>query len=531
MAQVGEDEGPPVRTQRVASDDESQDTASEDTRDALHGESEMMLDTTSDPAAAANGAGFLLTSRGALRCMRCRTCLNRSLKKRCLMLPGGDGAAAAHLAKAAGSRQQETGGDRGRSRTGACVVWERRGDPVSSAVAPNNWHTKDGGDKSSSLEPSTPPTVTVFGAPALDHTSDLIDAILAPGASLCAPSQRGNLGGERGAGDLVRVATSVMVAITRKRPFVERAAPAPAPAALAAALPTSGGKDKRRAIRCGTCHTCLNRQLKKRCLMYKDGYPEGGNDDARVVAAGAVASALGRDDDDDFNASEDRASPTLPLPVSDPALIYKPVMEGMVMPKSKIAKLAPVQHSEATSAGGTSTMTITTEGGITLTQYICQEPECGKVFYSSAQLKKHSLVHGVRPYKCIYPDCGKRFVDSSKLKRHWASHTGVADRQEVCAYPECGQAFHTAVQLRHHAMNGHMDERYYFCPYPNCLKRFTVREKLVEHVNGIHAAEVAADAASMSTGGGRVDTGGADGGGGGPRAVEGDDFDADTESE
>ena len=132
------------------------------------------------------------------------------------------------------------------------------------------------------------------------------------------------------------------------------------------------------------------------------------------------------------------------------------------MPKSKKAKVAAMAPTSgevaqqahldavAAAAGGGgggpahSTHTVTTAGGITLTQHVCEQPGCGKFFYGAQQLRKHSLTHGVRPYKCIYPDCGKRFVDSSKLKRHWNSHTGVSDRQNLCPYPECGHAFHLA---------------------------------------------------------------------------------------
>ena len=376
-------------------------------------------------------------------------------------------------------------------------------------------------------------SLVVYGVAALYHRSDLVDALLAPGTSLCAPSQRAFLGGARGNGDIVRLASSVMAALARRRATAVRAQ---AP---------HRKEDKRRALRCGTCHTCLNRQLKKSCLNIKD--PAEG--DGAGLEAKQGAGDVGDHDDpvsEDFSPA---AAGPLVLQMR-----LKPVMEGMHMPPGKKSKTEATpshpQHDASTASGpGSSTVTVTTAGGITLTQHVCRYPGCAKVFNGAGQLRKHSLTHGVRPYKCIYPDCGKRFVDSSKLKRHWNSHQGVSDRQYLCPYPECGHAFHNNVQLRHHMMGGHMDEKYYFCPYPFCVKRFTVREKLEDHVR-VHetAATLDADAAAAAAAtnqrpesaelapAGQLEAaaalpGGGGGGGGAQADHAGDDFDHDTDTD
>ena len=51
-------------------------------------------------------------------------------------------------------------------------------------------------------------------------------------------------------------------------------------------------------------------------------------------------------------------------------------------------------------------------------KYVCQDDDCGKIFFDSGSFRKHQITHGERLFICRVPGCGKKFLDNSKLKRH-----------------------------------------------------------------------------------------------------------------
>ena len=70
----------------------------------------------------------------------------------------------------------------------------------------------------------------------------------------------------------------------------------------------------------------------------------------------------------------------------------------------------------------------------------CSEKNCGKIFTTKSDLKKHRRVHThERPYKCEHVNCDKSFVNSHHLKSHQKTHlksrirNGKSTRRDVQA--------------------------------------------------------------------------------------------------
>eukprot|EP00347_Sterkiella_histriomuscorum_P019569 403341134 len=109
-------------------------------------------------------------------------------------------------------------------------------------------------------------------------------------------------------------------------------------------------------------------------------------------------------------------------------------------------------------------------------KYVCQEDDCGKVFYDQGSYRKHQMTHGERMYICKVPTCGKKFLDNSKLKRHQLVHTG--EKPYKCDI--CSKKFSLDFNLRTH-LRTHTGEKPYVCSYPSCHKRFTQSSNLTAH--------------------------------------------------
>jgi len=101
-------------------------------------------------------------------------------------------------------------------------------------------------------------------------------------------------------------------------------------------------------------------------------------------------------------------------------------------------------------------------------KYVCNDEECGKVFYDAGSFRKHQQTHGERLFICTVESCGKKFLDNSKLKRHQLVHTG--EKPYKCDI--CNKRFSLDFNLRTH-LRTHTGEKPYVCSYPGCNKRFT----------------------------------------------------------
>ena len=107
-------------------------------------------------------------------------------------------------------------------------------------------------------------------------------------------------------------------------------------------------------------------------------------------------------------------------------------------------------------------------------EYICEEPNCGKIFKDKTSLKKHIIIHGEKLYICEI--CKKRFLDNSKLRRHSLVHSG----EKPYSCPICSKKFSLDFNLKTH-MRIHSGEKPYACIYPGCFKRFSQSSNLSSH--------------------------------------------------
>lgn len=400
---------------------------------------DVVIVATAEDAAA--GLGFIRTSRGVLRCMRCHTCRNPGLKKRCVNAPalddaggsvgggiGDDARARAHAAAAPKSTKPRGGGnaawawqreDDGSWRRAAALAEEETAPPPSAEKSENprtpsaadepepaaradagaGEEEEDAEDAEEKPVPDERPVVLLFTTPsgrANLGELPLVDALTHPDATCCAPDHRSSyLGGARGGGDLLRLVHATAQSLTRKRPF-----------AFTAGLGLDG-------------------------------------DDDRV--AGRATQRAGK-----TAASSAAADDGSRLPGPGDGAAEREIYEG--------------------------------EGA-----HACDEPGCGKTFHSVAKLRRHQLTHGDRAYRCSLPGCDKRFLDFAKLKRHWFSHEGADARPHLCPHPECGHAAANREQWRDHQLEAHADaERKpragFLCVYAGCGKRSGALERHEEHV-------------------------------------------------
>ena len=421
------------------------------------------------------GHGFFRTSRGALRCGRCRSCSNRSLKRRCDLLEPPRHATGApskhrrHPPKPHGDddANADADGDADNPHR-AFATWQRRtlfeedenADPAKAKFA---WrrvtHARNSRSKMPPMRPDEP-AVRTYGsskqaAQGTGGDPDMVEELAAAddrGVAVVAPApDLRPLGGA----DLLRLARAVMAAAEGRPP--------PTIASFVVDDSTHDGGDhdasvhggsrpRYSTLKCGVCAGCARGGrasakdvATRRCDVYGEQTPEPANDAARrrdrlpgnVGTPGKVGHKRARD--------EDGAHPTLCLPT-----------------------------------------TTSSVGWLT-----CET--CGKSFAEKRFLLKHAKTHDAdRPYTCAFEGCTMGFLDSSKLKRHWLTHPGVEHLRRMCPYQKCGLAFATAAERASH-MGEHTDERYYFCWNVQCNKRFNSREAMEAHVQKVHRNEIGAE--------------------------------------
>ena len=204
-----------------------------------------------DPRAAAgdygapNAEGFYVTARGALRCFRCNTCVNRSLKRPCLLLPERSGSATGkqsssaaaerpgtlpHVFNAFGRRPKFTATWRRERETRTETETEdARADSNPRGKRARAWVRDSAGagadGAAASAADDDRASVTLYGEThdAIPPGGSIVDALATPGVSACPPATRSYLGGPRGGGDLARACAGAVGALfrTRATPFAK----------------------------------------------------------------------------------------------------------------------------------------------------------------------------------------------------------------------------------------------------------------------------------------------------------------------
>ena len=417
------------------------------------------------PAAAAGayGApdanGFFVTARGTLRCFRCHTCRNPTLKRRCRALPedqdrqnrkteaafAADGTTQTAAAAADNKRRRvvafvrrrrpeeedeqpatpsadaraNANDDTSGSSLASLARWTRETSEERDAAAAAAAAAADEGDDL--------PRVALYSAAAAasfeeedrhpkrgedDPVSSsarhpLVVALAASGAEAFPPATRATLGGRRGGGELARVVSGVLGALVR-----------------------GGGKSggKRGAARGGA--------------RGETGTTERG----RVFEGGSPGFEGG-----------------------------SPGFEGGFAPLS-----------EGFGFGGGASSGVESGPIGTWGAFACDAPGCDRRYPDAKRLQKHRRTHGGFHYPCRHPNCGKRFLDSSKLRRHWRMHVSaneIAEVPRVCPYPECCAPFEDDDALAAHMTGGAHDEgKFFLCTNRSCVRRFTRLDRLREHL-------------------------------------------------
>ncbi|KAL2082089.1 hypothetical protein ACEWY4_021907 [Coilia grayii] len=110
-------------------------------------------------------------------------------------------------------------------------------------------------------------------------------------------------------------------------------------------------------------------------------------------------------------------------------------------------------------------------------QYSCSL--CEKVFTRSSGLSYHQKVHtGERPYQCSH--CGRNFTVMGHLNKHMLTHT----KPHQCSL--CGKSFAQKAVLKDHMMR-HTGEKPHKCS--QCDKSFALRDDLKYHQRRMHTRE------------------------------------------
>ena len=255
------------------------------------------------------GGGFFRTSRGALRCARCRSCLNRQMKRRCDMIITSSSTGATPKPKRAHASSKPDANDaNGADADGddaphkAFAVWQRRtlfavgaDDDGEGTKFPWRRVTTQKGSRSKipnaiENEPAVrtygrnKPTQGTGGDP--DMVSTLADAEN-KGVAVVAPAPDLHpLGGFRGGAESLRLARAVMAGLEGR--------PAPTVASFTEDVDDASGgvrpKPRYSTLKCGVCAGCrgsrrAHQNAKDVALRACENYPadhaEPANDAAR----------------------------------------------------------------------------------------------------------------------------------------------------------------------------------------------------------------------------------------------------------
>ncbi|KAI0762861.1 hypothetical protein C8Q74DRAFT_1207337 [Fomes fomentarius] len=117
--------------------------------------------------------------------------------------------------------------------------------------------------------------------------------------------------------------------------------------------------------------------------------------------------------------------------------------------------------------------------------YICTFEGCTKAYTKRARLGEHERSHtGERPYVCSV--CNKSYLRETHLQAHRRTHLPSSARPFLCEEPGCGKRFWTSQHLRVHT-ELHRGEKSFKCTEANCDAAFAKHHQLREHICTVHS--------------------------------------------
>ncbi|PCH33538.1 hypothetical protein WOLCODRAFT_112004 [Wolfiporia cocos MD-104 SS10] len=118
-------------------------------------------------------------------------------------------------------------------------------------------------------------------------------------------------------------------------------------------------------------------------------------------------------------------------------------------------------------------------------RYRCEFEGCEKAYTKPSRLAEHQRSHtGDRPFVCSV--CKRSYLRDSHLQAHARTHLPASARQFVCEEPGCGKRFWTSQHLRAHSKL-HTGEKLFKCNEPSCDAAFSKHHQLREHICTVHA--------------------------------------------
>jgi hypothetical protein len=108
--------------------------------------------------------------------------------------------------------------------------------------------------------------------------------------------------------------------------------------------------------------------------------------------------------------------------------------------------------------------------------YYCSH--CELYFETEFSFKRHLVSHLETNYKCDYPNCPYRSNQLSKFNVHLRKHTG--EKPFKCEWPGCEKIFSRLDGLKDHQIR-HSDLRPFHCSWPGCESKFKRANDLKMH--------------------------------------------------